>query len=102
MTVASVAKTWATNDPFTTDGLGTSTPLGVGFLRSVVVTMNDDTTVALTAADFGFTYMYSPISIMGNTASNTGYFPTSIASTGFTLNAPQSTVVLVVGLGRGI
>lgn len=102
MTVAAITKVWAANDPYANDGLGTSTALGMGFLRTVTVTMNDDVSLALLASDFGFTSLYGPVSIMGNISSNTGFYATAVSTAGMTINAPQSSVVTIIALGRGI
>ena len=102
MVAAVVTKMWAANDPYSNDGLGTSTPLGCGYLRAITIAMNDDVNIALTAADFGFTFLYGPLSIFGSDASNTGYYISTISNAGMTVNAPQASTVSVIALGRGI
>ena len=100
--VASLNKIWAANDPFSNDGLGTSAGLGVGFLREITITMTSVTSYAFVAADFGLTQILNIISLIGDTSTNTGYYVTSSTKAGFTLNAPQDSVVKVLVLGTGI
>ena len=99
--VASLNKTW-TQSPYNGDGLGKATPLGVGFLRNVTITMTGVATYAFVAADFGFNSIIDVLSLVGDTTSNTGYFVTSLTSAGFTLNAPVGSVVKVKVIGIGI
>ncbi len=97
--VASLNKTWATS-PYTNDALGTSTALGVGFLRNITITMTGVATYAFVAADFGFNRISLVVSLVGDTTGS--YFVTLSSAAGFTLNAPAGSIVNVLVLGTGI
>ena len=70
-----------------------------GYIREIVVTMTGVTSCAFLAADFNFSYVQNALAPVGNMASNTGYFITSLTSAGFTLNAPEDSVVKVFAIG---
>ena len=98
--VASLDKKW-TASPYS-NALGTDTPLGMGFLREIEITLTGVIVYAFVAADFGFNSILNVISLVGNTATNTGYYITNSTAAGFTLNAPQDSVVKVFVIGTGI
>lgn len=63
-----VAKTLYT-DPFSQDGLGQASGLGVGYLKKVRVTLTSPDTVAtINASDLGAAKIYGVVSIVPRTA----------------------------------